>query len=95
MLCIVMVFVVVIHRFAIDFDESVELDHLAVGYKLVVAAAGVDVCRCLFYLGICHLAGNGAFPYQFVEAFFLCVARNFVHVHESGSDGFVCLLRTL
>ena len=94
---------VVVGRFAVDLQETVELHHLALGDKRcrdvgcfqvegVVSRQEFYLHRCLLQLCVGHLRGNGAFPYQVVEPLLLSRALNGGLVHIGGTDSLVRLL---
>ena len=85
----------VVDRLAVDLEEAVELDDLAIGDELLAGAADGDVDRCLLDLGISHLTGDGALPDEFVELALLGGTFYLGTVHIGGTDGFVSLLGTL
>ena len=87
--------VVLVHRLTVYLDETVELHHLTLSHKCLVAIAQFDVHGGLLDLGIGHLAGDGALPDQVVEALLLTCTLNLRLVHIGGTDGLVSLLGTL
>ena len=51
----VFLFIVVIIRFFVYTQKTIELDHLSGSGKFIVTVADTDGCRCLFQFGVCHL----------------------------------------
>ena len=58
-----------IRRLGVELEETVETDHLTLGYKLVLRAVDLDRDGRTIQLGRHHLRGNGALPDQVVETF--------------------------
>lgn len=87
--------IVVVGAFAVDLQESVELDDFTGGYELFFTVAQTDIDRCLFQTGIGHLAGHGTFPYQVVEPVFLCRTLNALALHVCRTNGLVSFLCAL
>ena len=92
---LVLVVVIVVNRLAVNLQETVELHHFAAGHELLVAGADADGDGGLLYLGICHLAGQGALPDEVIQALLLYGTLNRGLVHIGRTDGFVSLLGTL
>ena len=82
-----------IGRFSIDFQETLEQNHLAVGHKLLVAPWHRNGDGGLFGLGVAHLAGEGALPDQLVQTLGEGVAGNGMVGHRRGTDSLVGFLR--
>ena len=87
-----LVLVVRVLALAVDLQETFELQHLAGGDELFRPSLRVDDGRGLFHAGIGHLAGEGAFPYQVVQAFLLGRAADRLALHVGGADGLVGFL---
>ena len=85
----------VVDRLAINLDETIKLDNLALGNKLFVATADGDVDGGLLNLGISHLAGDGTFPNELVELALLDCSLYLRTLHIGRTDSFVSLLSTL
>ena len=84
---------VIVGRFLIDFQETVEDNDLTAGDELLGLPADIDVNRGFLDLCLSHLGGNGALPDQVVETFFLCrtVDSGVFHMGRSNSlMGFLC-----
>ena len=85
---------VVVLRLAIDFDKTIEFYDLALGHELLICATDIDIDCGLLYFCICHLTGNGAFPYEFIQTLLLCSTLNLRLIHIGRTDSLVSLLRT-
>ena len=86
---------VVISRFMIYLNKSVEFHDLTICNKLLIETSARDVDSSLLDLGISHLTGNGALPNKFVETFFLCTSLDGRGSHIGRTDSLVSLLGTL
>ena len=86
--------VLVIHRLTVNLDKTIEFYHLTLGNELLIATTDINVDSGLFYLGVSHLAGNGALPYQVVELALLGSTLYLRTLHIGRTDGFVSLLGT-
>ena len=93
--CFVFLLHIVVVRFAVNAQETVELDHFASSCKGIRFVADADGNGGLFYFGVGHLRGDGAFPYQVVQTFLLRSSVYFRFLHIGGADGFVRFLCTL
>ena len=82
-------------RLDIDLQEAVEVDDLARGREVLGAVAHCDVDRGALELGVGHLRGNGALPYQVVELLLLGSALDVAMGNGSGAYGLVGLLGAL
>ena len=81
-----------VHAFAVNPQKTVKEHHFARGHKLLLAARYVHADRGLLQLGVGHLAGQGAFANQRIEALLLRCAFNLLAAHIRGADGLVGLL---
>ena len=87
-------------RYTLRNPSNVTTSPVAVkrGVRFGLVALGVAQRYCgggFLYLGVGHLAGGGALPYQVVEALFLRCAFYGGGVHVCGAYGLVRLLRAL
>ena len=87
--------VVIVNRFAIDLEETVELDNLSLSHELLVSATDRNIDGSLLYLCISHLTSDGALPDELVEFALLGCTLNLRTVHIGRTDGFVSFLSTL
>ncbi len=85
-------FIFIVAAFHVYFQEAVELQHFAAGGQLLVVGGDPDLGDGLFQFRIRHLAGDGAFPDQFVQAFEVRIVYRRV-LHISRADGLMRFLR--
>ena len=97
MIIIAFVIVFVVVGGLINFQETVKLNNLArCSESIFVVFVFLIYYRnhSALHFGISHLAGNGAFPDQFVQTAFLTGTLDLYTVHRCWSDSFVSFLCT-
>ena len=87
--------IVIVNRFAVNLEETVELDNLSLSHELLVSATDRNIDGSLLYLRISHLTSDGALPDELVEFALLGCTLNLRTVHIGRTDGFVSFLSTL
>ena len=87
--------IVIVNRFAVNLEETVELDNLSLSHELLVSATDRNIDSRLLYLCISHLTGDGTLPDELIELALLSCTLNLCTVHIGRTDGFVSFLSTL